>query len=740
MGRKDKQTTADDDGVISLGARLRLARQERKLALTALAERLRYTKGYLSGVENGKIRASHDLLRGYERELGLAPGSFEPFAPAERILKGVEPHFWYLPYPRNPFFSGRDEVLTTIATRLEKISVPPRVLALAGLGGIGKTQVANEFAYRYQEQYRGVFWLQAQSEEALTDSLAEISTRLGLIEVDDLQGQSQAVIHWLRDNQDCLLILDNVEDLEIISSLVSEVGNQSILLTTRMQFVGMLASILELKEMELEESRLLLFRRAKILDESEIALHLANQIATLLGGLPLALNQAGAYIEQTGCGLSRYLRLLETRQSRVLQERDPFVQEYPASVATTWSLSFEKIRKANAAAADLLRLCAFLHPDLIYEEFLMEGAGALGPLAEAVRDPDTLHRAISELRRYSLVRTDPISGALSIHRLVQVVVQDSLSDTGHQIWCQRAVGTAALAFPSLEIVDEATWSEQVWTRCQRYFLQAESCVDLLRAEKLAGPEYSELLRRVGRYLEERNHLQAAEQLYLEALAMDQGLYAEENLDLAHDLHRLAVVAQKQEHYQRSEEFYKQAMFVQDRLPGTERFGLWLLKDYVGLLRKTGQQGDLDRLNQRMRESLSRFPSRIVRRVIINDDDPRIEYQDKEQNWEQRRLLDRDDYNNDVHFTTVVGACFKHTFTGTGIEILSDPTFATGTIRVFIDEVLRQTVNLSHLESRFTQTIIFAATTLEVGEHHLRVELREGTFMLDALAVYVEDSE
>src|SRR5260221_12086059 len=127
---------------------------------------------------------------------------------------------------------------------------------------------------------------------------------------------------------------------------------------------------------------------------------LSETIVTELDGLPLALDQAGAYIEETNYSLSGYLDLYRTRRKDLLQRRSKLRSEHPEPVATTWSLSFQKREQAKPAAADLLRLCAFLDPDAIPEDILTEGAAEIGPLLQpVVTDPFQLNEAIEVLRR-----------------------------------------------------------------------------------------------------------------------------------------------------------------------------------------------------------------------------------------------------------------------------------------------------------------------------------------------------
>ena len=160
----------------------------------------------------------------------------------------------------------------------------------------------------------------------------------------------------------------------------------------------------------------------------------AQQLVEELDGLPLALDQAGAYIEETGCSLSEYLALYRRHRLTLLKRKSSMGSEYPHTVATTWTLSFEKVERADPAAADLLRVCAFLHPDAIPKEILTTGAAVLGPhLQQLATEPLLLNEVIQLLRRYSLVKRDAEAKLLHLHRLVQVVPR--------RVWMPRSSGS-----------------------------------------------------------------------------------------------------------------------------------------------------------------------------------------------------------------------------------------------------------------------------------------------------------
>ena len=184
-----------------------------------------------------------------------------------------------------------------------------------------------------------------------------------------------------------MLIFDNVDSDESLSQLTKyfpQQGKGSILLTTRSQAVGSLGPLvvsLNVEEMDRWEGTLFLLRRAQLFphasieeaSEEEVDLvNAARGIVDALESFPLALDQAGAYLEETRSNLTDYLRLYQEHRKDLLATRGQQTVNYPDTVATTWSLSFQKVEQTNPAAADLLRLCSFLAPDKIPEELIRE--------------------------------------------------------------------------------------------------------------------------------------------------------------------------------------------------------------------------------------------------------------------------------------------------------------------------------------------------------------------------------
>ena len=329
--------------------------------------------------------------------------------------------------------------------------------AVSGLGGVGKTQIALEYAYRYYQDYDAVLWTRADTQEALISGFVVFAALLQLPvqEERDQLKIVQAVKHWLTSHTRWLLLLDNADDLTLVRDFLPPGGSGHTLLTTRASSMGKLAHALEVDALDSKPGALLLLRRTERLapdasleqaEESERAIALS--ISQELGGLPLALDQAGAYIEETQCSLADYLQFYRTQRAELLKARGGLVLDHPEPVATTWSLSFAQVEKRSAVAADLLRVCAFLHPDAIPEEIITEGAAALGPNVQAMdRNPLVFNQAIGVLLSYSLLKRQAEEHLLSMHRLVQAVLKDGMDASTYHQWAERVVQAVDQALP-----------------------------------------------------------------------------------------------------------------------------------------------------------------------------------------------------------------------------------------------------------------------------------------------------
>ena len=473
--------------------------------------------------------------------------------------------------------------------------------ALSGLGGVGKTQTAAAYAHRHLSEYTHALWSSAHSREALVSGYATLA---GLLRLPEHSAQDQtlavdAVKRWLATHPDWLLILDNADDLTMTRAFIPLGEHGHIVLTTRARAVGALARLVEIQEMESEEGALLLLRRAKYVVEdapldaaSKADQATAKDIVEQLAGLPLALDQAAAYIEETGCGLSGYLDLYRNHGPELLWRRGALVSDHPDPVATTWALSFENIEKANPAAAELLRFCAFLNPDGIPEEVFSAAASELGPvLGPLGEDALALNDAVAEILKYSLLRRDQTANTLEIHRLVQVVLQQGMDEATQRLWAERAMCAIARVFPSVEF--------STWPLCERFLPQVQACAKLIDHWEFVFPDAAGLLNRAGRYLNARAQYRDAQPVYERALAIREKALGPEHPDVATSLNNLALLYKNQGNYAKAEPLYERALAIREKALGPEHPDVaTCLENYAALLRRMGRSEEAAPLESR----------------------------------------------------------------------------------------------------------------------------------------------
>jgi tetratricopeptide (TPR) repeat protein len=511
-------------------------------------------------------------------ELGLLPKLQqlqEALTSKQQDLRSVpEPHrLWNVPFRRNPFFTGREEVLHQLHERLttRHSAAVSQAQALSGLGGIGKTQLAVEYAYRHRQDYQAVLWARAESTEAVISSYFAIAGLLRLPEREAREQELtvQAVKTWLQTHRDWLLILDNADELALLPDFLPLILGGHLLLTTRAAATGQLAQRLEIATLLPEQGAVFLLRRAGLLaPEAELAQastgqrELALRLSQELGGLPLALDQAGAYMEETGTDLVGYWPLYQQHRAALLRERRGLVADHPEPVATTWLLAFVQVAAKQPAAADLLRLCAFLAPDAIPEEVLTADASQLGPApASVVADALLLNQAIQALRAYSLVQRDPAEKSLSVHRLVQAVLRDALSETERRAWAERAMRAVNAALPDEQY--------ETWAQCERLLPQALAAAQSIEHYQLTSEEAGRLLYQTAVYLRDRARYTEAEPLYLRVWRIWEQQLGPEHPLVAYPLYDLADLYREQGKYAEAEPLFQRALRIREQALGPE---------------------------------------------------------------------------------------------------------------------------------------------------------------------------
>jgi tetratricopeptide (TPR) repeat protein len=490
---------------------------------------------------------------------------------------------WSVPYRRNPLFTGRETILHALQERFA--AQDANVLALCGLGGMGKTQVALEYAYRTQQNYQATFWLRADTPTTLAAECRAWFSLLNLPEkaIEQQEEILAALKRWLQREQHWLLILDNVEDLALVEMILPSTYQGHVLLTTRAQATGTLAQAIALPPLTTAEGVALLLTRAKLATTAETPTQeqreQARAIVQAMGGLPLALDQAGAYLEETRAGLAEYLHLYRRRRAALLKRRGRFATDHPTPVATTLQLSIERVGQLHPAAVDLLRLCAFLHPDAIPES-LFHAEGDQKDEQERERAflfSDSYERdiAIETLLLFSFIGRNPTTQILSIHRLVQAVLIDQLSEEEQRQWAEQALLLVERAFSEGSMVH--------WQRSDALVPHAQVCAEAIERWQLTSRETVRLLLTLGEYQRRRAVYPEAETLLKRALQIAQEVLGEQNLETARAYNELGRLFQNLAHYVEAEPLLLRALAIRQQLAGEQTLPAAESLNYLGKL-------------------------------------------------------------------------------------------------------------------------------------------------------------
>ncbi|HEY4017478.1 MAG TPA: FxSxx-COOH system tetratricopeptide repeat protein, partial [Pseudonocardiaceae bacterium] len=344
------------------------------------------------------------------------PGNFPSRGPDD------PPSVWGNVPPRNPNFTGRDELLEQLGKRLTGGTTAVLPAALHGLGGIGKTQMAAEYIYRHLPDYDLIWWIDAAHTTQIRAGLTELARVLGVPGSSEANVAVPAVIEALRTGRPFrrwLLVFDAAESPDAVLPFFPRNGPGEILITSRNSDWAGIARSLELAVFKREESIELLGRRGPAIDVDD-----ADELAEKLGDLPLAVEQAAAWRAVTGMPVQEYLRLFDDSVAEILDTAT--APDSEVSVAAAWNVSFEELKTRNPAAHQILHICAFFSPEPISRD-LLTGVNrvSISPeLDAALRDPIKLARAIRDINRYGLAKIDHGNNTLQLHRLVQLVLRN----------------------------------------------------------------------------------------------------------------------------------------------------------------------------------------------------------------------------------------------------------------------------------------------------------------------------
>jgi tetratricopeptide (TPR) repeat protein len=539
---------------------------------------------YIDLVDRDEAKAKDELLNGIRRERAkppvspVFPGAAAPVdRPTAAVARparfpGALPPVWNVPRRRNPHFAGRDDLLETLHSTLTE--GPTALTALSGMGGIGKTQTALEYAYRRHVEFDVVWWLRAEEPATLLADYAALAGALGLSEAGEreLAAVAQAVRRWLEERARWLLVFDNAHDEDELRDLLPRGGGGRVLVTSRNPIWDRVTP-LEVPLLVRASSVAFLLKRTGQGDEPTAA-----ALAAELGDLPLALEQAAAFVVRRAMPLADYLAAFRAQREELWRREKP-PRDYPDTVRTTWTLAAARLRQEEPGVIDLLNLSAFLAPEAIPRRLLAEHRDALPPsLGEAAADSLRWGDLVEALRSYSLVGV--ADGTVTFHRLVQAATRDGLPVDERRRWADVAVRLVDAALPG-EAQNPTTWPV-VGVLLPHALGVAEA------AERLeAGLETAaRVLNQTGVYHLARAAFAEAAPLLERALAIREKALGPEHPETATSLHSLAGLYRDQGRPGEAAPLYQRALAIDEKALGPEHPETRVVQERLAMFRES----------------------------------------------------------------------------------------------------------------------------------------------------------
>ena len=560
------------------------------------------------GAERGKLQA-------LAREIGDAifqikteypNAAIKPLVDEKARLTSV---IHNLPFARNPVFADRRSELEKLHDWLQEQTglTMMQTVVVHGLGGVGKTQLAIEYAWKFLGSYDAVFFVKADTCQTLDSGLAELTSLLSLPEAGehDQAIQITALLDWMKGHNRWLLIADNADTesaAEAIQERLPPNLSGAVLITSRRSHWPVIIWDLSLDILlSADASRFLLDRVARAGHDAgdEVA---ARSLAHELGNLPLALEQAGAAIIEMRLSFDTYREWLRDARPELLNVRREGGTDYPEPVAQTWRVTVDRL---SPLACVLLRFAAWFAPEAIPRGLFSAEISVLLEVLEKGTDYSefAIGKALAELDRWSLIRLT--LKTVSVHRLLQAVEQDSLEQEERKRWLLRAARLVN-AFAPEQSEDVRTWgiwrplSPHVETLLEHAKLQGVStqlitvltnklglffkgCGGYTQAELLlrraleieeqssqvGDPKVAEKLNKLAEVLTKTNRLKEAEPLYERALAIREKALGSEHSDVAESLNNVALLYVNQGQYAKAEPLYERALMIVEKALGPE---------------------------------------------------------------------------------------------------------------------------------------------------------------------------
>lgn len=463
-------------------------------------------------------------------------------------------------------FVGREDFIESLRSFL---STDPSLKAaitakqkIHGLGGVGKTRVAIEFAKRFSQDYSALLFLAADTPSTLEANLAGLcgALVLDLPEKDNANQEEQvaAAIRWLRRNSGWLLIIDNVDTMEAaleVEKLLSKLNTGHVLITSRLSDWGPSIEALDLDVVSEDAAKtILLMRTEGKRKSSESDPEDAFLLGKELGQLPLALEQAGAFIAKNACGFKEYHQRWRKHEVKIVKWHDPLQMKYPRSVATTWETTFDLLSESGRGVLNLL---CWLAPDPIPCEMIFKLDAAEG---ESLIDAED---GIANLVEYSFLKRSEDQSSVSMHRLVQEIAHLRIEEFARIGWLRRSLRMVE-AFCDGDPTDPNDWATiytVAWPHTKRL-------IELADQYKIVEPT-ARLGLEFATYLKMRSDFSDSERLSRRSLRLREQEFGPMHPALSSPLNNLAILLQETNRFAEAEALLRRSIDIVENHFGPE---------------------------------------------------------------------------------------------------------------------------------------------------------------------------
>ncbi|KAL5043563.1 hypothetical protein BDW71DRAFT_210077 [Aspergillus fruticulosus] len=466
--------------------------------------------------------------------------------------------YWNVPFERNRNVTGADRI--SVVEELFTQQDCPRIIAISGLGGVGKTQIAIELAYRMQirDPERSIFWISCINSESVDRSYTTIANMLGFHDLNAADAKYQVSAYLSSEEAGkWLLVFDNADDvanmwigggcidMEPLKTLLPNNEQGYVIFTTRNSNLAVelpSAKVIHVSGLDAESAMEILRNslNVNVLLDYDASLDLLQRLAFH----PLAITQATAYIRESGITISGYVQLLlEQEEDAIELLSEGFQQEWQdtdasKSVLETWLTSFEQIRQTSPLGAAFLMFMACISSHGIPQSLLPQALNK-----EKVE-------ALSLLKAFSFVG-EGRDGSLTLHRLIHLSTRNWMTKRGlYSQEISKAAHRLSEVFPSDDHTNRELW---------RVYLP--HALSLAREQEIVGQldEYTSLIQKVCRCLASDGRYNEAESLGLQAMVICKEKLGPMHPDTLTSVSQLGSILVLQGKYEEAETMHQEAI-------------------------------------------------------------------------------------------------------------------------------------------------------------------------------------